>query len=133
MADFVLWIVVVLLLVWVIIRDRSIWPMIFGSGSIGATSIIDNVEFSWLPDDLIALYKKYSPAIIAKLKTEAKKAWTKQDTEQTEAYMKSIPDMITADNMKGTQNIPVSASTVPPTNGTSTYAMPPRSWFMVTH
>lgn len=149
-----IWTVVILLLVWVILRDRFIWPKLFGnSAAAGAPSLIDNVEFSWLPDGVIKIYKEYMPKISGKLKIAAKKAWTKDDEKKLKASMEMILAMVSDSNFdfntawKDPPNTPVDAPPAQPGSTTSGYQlpflrsigsrsgyeMPPKSWFMVTH
>jgi hypothetical protein len=119
MSTTALWVAFALLLIWVIIRDRSIWPMIAGR-SVGAPWLVDSYELSWLPSELISIFKKHMSIAIPKLKKNAKQQVTKNDIEQFEMMMKQFSDDPTLANaMTGT-----SSNTTPGTT-TSGYIIPP--------
>jgi hypothetical protein len=117
-----LWVAFTLLLIWVIIRDRSIWPMIAGR-SVGAPWLVDSYELSWLPSELISIFKKHMSIAIPKLKKNAKEQVTQNDIEQFEMMMKQFSDDPTLANAMGSPP-PPETNTAPGTT-TSGYIIPP--------
>ena len=136
------WFVITLLIVWIIIRDRAIWPMIFGT-SVGAPYLIDSYELSWIPSELVAIFKKYARIAVPKLKENAKKALTKSDIDNFEMMMKQLSDDAPTFKVPMTTNAPsgsppgASAPSATTPSGTSGYMMPtrwvksvPSQWFV---
>lgn len=115
------WIVITLLVAWVIIRDRSIWPMIFGS-SVGAPYLVDSYELSWIPPEIITIFKKYMNIAVPKLKESAKKELTKKDIDDFEASMKKFSNDPAFKNVMSASGARSGDSTQSKTSG---YIIPP--------
>lgn len=126
MSTTALWVAFALLLIWVIIRDRSIWPMIAGR-SVGAPWFVDSYEISWIPSEIISIFKKHMSIAIPKLKENSKKQLTKTDIDGFEMMMKTFSDNPTLENAMGTP--PPESNTTPGT--TSGYIIPPAWMGMV--
>ena len=122
MSTAALWVAFTLLLIWVIIRDRSIWPMIAG-GSVGAPWLVDSYEISWIPSQIISIFKKHMSKAIPKLKENSKKKLTQKDIDEFEMMMKTFSDNPTLENVMGTPPPPPESNTGPGT--TSGYIIPP--------
>ena len=140
MSTAALWVAFTLLLIWVIIRDRSIWPMIAGR-SVGAPWLVDSYEIAWIPSEIISIFKKHMSKAMPKLKENSKKKLTQKDIDEFEMMMKTFSDNPTLENAMGTPP-PESNTTqgttsgyiIPPAwmgmvrQGTSNYSVPPQ-WF----
>lgn len=113
-----LWVAFTLLLIWVIIRDRSIWPMIAGR-NVGSQWLVDSYELSWIPSEIMSIFKKYMNVVIPKLKKNSKEQLTQKDIDEFEMTMKTFSEDPMLTNMGG------SSSNTTPGTTTSGYIIPP--------